>query len=222
MTVENHRDQYRNKIFPVTYYKDSIENNDNIKNCLLPILNERYKDLKPPESWITNKLHTSFNRINDDCDELFFGGHNFYPKILEKSYKKCFENFFNDEYTISIRSLWYNYYLENEYQEWHDHLGSIFSPAHFACIHFLSYDNEIHQPTVFRDPLHKYRDHSHELEFDVVDDDKHIPNIKEGDFLMFPSYLDHCVYPVKKSQKCPRITISFNITLLKYGEDHLV
>ena len=219
MTMENPRDQYRNKIFPVTYYKDSIENNDEIKNVLLPILGERYKDLKPPESWITNKLHTSFD---DDSDELFFGGHNFYPKILEKSYKKCFENFFNDEYIISIKSIWYNYYLENEYQEWHDHLGSIFNPAHFACVHFLSYDNEIHQPTVFRDPLHKYRDHSHELEFDVVDVEIYIPNVKEGDFLMFPSYLDHSVYPVKKSQKCPRITISFNISLLKYGEEYHV
>jgi hypothetical protein len=219
MTMENPRDQYRNKIFPVTYYKDSIENNDEIKNVLLPILSERYKDLKPPESWITNKLHTSFD---DDSGELFFGGHNFYPKILEKSYKKCFENFFNDEYIISIKNIWYNYYLENEYQEWHDHLGSIFSPAHFACVHFLSYDNEIHQPTVFRDPLHKYRDHSHELEFDVVDVETYIPNVKEGDFLMFPSYLDHSVYPVKKSQKCPRITISFNISLLKYGEEHHV
>ncbi len=212
--MENARDQYRNKIFPVTYYKDSIENNDNIKNCLLPILNERYKDLKSPESWITNKLHTSFDNENDD---LFFGEYNLYSKFLEKSYKKCFENFFDDEYTISIKNIWYNYYLENEYQEWHDHLGSIFSPTHFACVHFLSYDDEIHQPTVFRDPLSKHRDHSHELEFDVVDNDKHIPNVKEGDFLMFPSYLDHCVYPVKKSLKCPRITISFNLNLLKYG-----
>ena len=76
MKMENPRDRYRNKIFPVTYYKDSIENNDEIKNVLLPILGERYKDLKPPESWITNKLHTSFD---DDSDDLFFGEHNFYP-----------------------------------------------------------------------------------------------------------------------------------------------
>jgi len=215
--INDSREQYRNTIFPVTYYKDTIENNDEIKESLLPILNERYKNLEPPDSWITNKLHTSFNRIDDDHDELFFSGHNFYQKILEKSYKKCFENFFNAEYIISIKSIWYNYYLENEYQEWHNHLGSIFSPAHFACVHFLSYDNEIHQPTVFKDPLDKFRDHSYELEYDYCM--QNIPNIKEGDLLMFPSYLDHCVHPVKKSQKCPRITISFNITLLKYGEE---
>jgi hypothetical protein len=219
--INDSKDQYRNKIFPVTYYKDTIENNDEIKKSLIPILNERYKDLKPPNNWITNKLHTSFDRINDDCDELFFGGHNFYPTILEKSYKKCFENFFNDEYIISIKNIWYNYYLEDEYQEWHDHLGSTFNPAHFACVHFLSYDDEIHQPTIFKDPLNKLRDHSCELEYDFHGQ-QHIPNIKEGDFLMFPSYLDHCVYPVKKSQKCPRITISFNVFLLKYGEESFV
>jgi len=39
--INDSREQYRNTIFPVTYYKDTIENNDEIKESLLPILNER-------------------------------------------------------------------------------------------------------------------------------------------------------------------------------------
>ena len=42
---------------------------------------------------------------------------------------------------------------------------------------------------------------------------------KANDFILFPSYLDHCVYPVKHIANCPRITISLNIKLLEYGKN---
>jgi hypothetical protein len=214
--MEKNREQYRNKIFPVTYYRDNIENNEEIKNILMPVLNQRYENLQAPKSWLSNKVHTSFNNLNDD-DELFFNGHNFYPNLLENAYTKCFDNFFDTEYLISIKEIWYNYYLQDEYQEWHDHLSSIFNPIHFACVHFLSYDNDVHKPTVFKDPINKLRDHSYQLEIGTGDQ-MYIPDIKEGDFIMFPSYLEHSVFPVKKSEKCPRVTISLNINLLKYGK----
>lgn len=213
--MENDREQYKNKIFPVTYYRDHIENNEEIKNILMPVFNERYDKLKTPKSWLSNKVHTSFNNLNDD-DELFFNGYNFYPNLLEDAYTKCFDNFFDSEYLISIKEIWYNYYLQDEYQEWHDHLSSIFNPIHFACVHFLSYDNDVHQPTVFKDPINKLRDHSCQLE-SGTSDQMYVPNVKEGDFLMFPSYLEHSVFPIEKSEKCPRVTISLNINLLKYG-----
>ena len=41
-------------------------------------------------------------------------------------------------------------------------------------------------------------------------------NIKEGDFLMFPTHLAHRVIPQKVSD-IPRITISFNLRVLEYG-----
>ena len=36
------------------------------------------------------------------------------------------------------------------------------------------------------------------------------PHTKEGDFIMFPSYLSHCVKPGKPTPDYPRITIAFN------------
>lgn len=212
------KEQYKNQIFPVTYYKDNIKNNDEIKGILLPILSERYKKLKAPKEWLTNRVHTSFDNVEDD-KELFFDGYNFYPNLLENAYKKCFENFFDAEYVISIKEIWYNYYLENEYQEWHDHLSNIFNPVHFSCIHFLSYDDEVHRPPVFKDPIDQLRDHSLELNSDY-EGAHYEPKIKEGDFIMFPSYLEHCVYPTKISTKAPRVTISLNLNLLKYGNQN--
>jgi len=46
------------------------------------------------------------------------------------------------------------------------------------------------------------------------------PKIEEGDFLMFPSYLTHGVSPCLKTDY-PRITISFNINILAYGDEKI-
>ena len=67
----------------------------------------------------------------------------------------------------------------------------------------------------FKDPLHQLRNLSVELD---RNDYSHIwkPNVKEGDFLMFPSYLSHCVKPGKPTPDYPRITIAFNFRILEY------
>jgi hypothetical protein len=42
------------------------------------------------------------------------------------------------------------------------------------------------------------------------------PELKEGDFIMFPSYLSHSVKPGKPTPDYPRITIAFNFRVLDY------
>jgi hypothetical protein len=42
-------------------------------------------------------------------------------------------------------------------------------------------------------------------------------NSLEGDFIMFPSYLRHCVYPSPSTPDYPRITISMNFKVLEYS-----
>lgn len=205
--------QYQNEIFPTRYYKYKIKNNNKIKEALLPLIENERKIMKPPSTWITNKLSTSYSEKENN---FFTNDENIYEKFLSEEYTKCLNKFFDLNYRISISEIWYNYYSNDDYQDWHNHVGSIFNPVHYSCIHFLSFDSENHNPTVFLDPCDEIRN----LSLDFYGDGHHTPNISEGDFIMFPSYLRHCVFPVKNNNNTnyPRITIAFNFRILQYGD----
>ena len=118
---------------------------------------------------------------------------------------------------VDIKKIWYNIYLNGEYQEEHDHLGGIFNQAHFSFIHFLCFDERDHKPPEFRDPLSQLRNLSLELDSNKWGE-VYVPKVREGDLLMFPSYLQHSV-PAGNKTSYPRITLSFNISVTRYGED---
>ena len=74
-----------------------------------------------------------------------------------------------------------------------------------------------HQPPEFRYPLSQLRHLSLELDSNHCGE-FHRADVEEGDVLMFPSYLHHSVHVGKKTEY-PRITISFNCVVNKYGEE---
>ena len=218
--MEMHKDydlKSRVPIFPVSFFHSQVENNDEIKKLLVSKIEEDSKELPIPDGWITNKLKTSFSGEKRG-KEIFFGEDNTYQTILEKKYAKCLDSFFDATYTIMIDDIWYNCYTDGEYQEPHNHLSSgLNNQPHFSCIHFLSFDKTRHKPTNFCDPLEKIRTMS--LEFDRNQyNSVYAPNIEEGDFIMFPSYLEHFINPSMSTKDYPRITIAMNITVLQYGE----
>lgn len=217
--MEMHKDYdlgSRVPIFPISFFHSKVENNDEIKKLLVSKIEEDSKELPIPDGWITNKLKTSYSGEKPG-KEIFFGEDNTYQTILEKKYAKCLDSFFDATYTIMIDEIWYNCYTDGEYQETHDHLNGPFNRCHFSCIHFLSFDKSRHKSTLFCDPLEKIRSTS--LEFNRNGyDSAYAPNIEEGDFIMFPSYLSHYVEPSACTKDYPRITIAMNITVLQYGE----
>lgn len=216
LSLINHIPNPRNdvKIFPLTYYHLPVDNNDELKELLVDKIMEDSKDLPIPKGWFTNKLITSFDG-EPRGKEIFFGEDQTYQKVLEKVYFECLNKIFDRPFRIAIDEIWYNVYVNGEWQEEHDHIGGV-NGSHFSCIHFLSYDKENHQPVGFRDPLRQLRNLS--IELDRNDYDDHwIPNISEGDFLMFPSYLVHEVKPGKPTPDYPRITIAFNFQILEYN-----
>jgi hypothetical protein len=215
----NKDNQYQNQIFPITYFQDNISNNDELKGILLSKIKKEYEQLEPPKEWLTNKVHTSFSSV-ESKRKLFFDEDQLYEKFLDPAYGKCFDHFFDKPYQISIDNIWYNYYVDDQYQEWHTHLGDAFSACQFSCIHFLSFNPKIHEPPVFSDPCLTTRYHSINIDSSGYGE-HHSPKIVEGDFIMFPSYLQHCVYPVKNTQDYPRITIALNIKILEYGYDRV-
>jgi len=197
------------ELFPVTIFKTRIENNDRLKELLVRDILETSETLSIPEDWTTNKVRTSFG------EELEVIENN--RDILESEYIECMREVFDRDFNIEFDSIWYNVYMDGEYQEVHDHLGTPLNPTHFSFIHFLSFNKGEHNPPEFRDPLSQIRNLSLELDRTRCGE-VYVPDVKEGDLLMFPSYLQHCVLPGKKTSY-PRITIAFNVRVTKYGND---
>ena len=154
--------QYRKQLFPVSYYKDNIKNNEKIKKEISPLILENSKLLKEksPDGWLTNKIRTSFSERNL---ANIFGKNTYFDKELRNEYAKCFNNFFDNYYKITADEIWYNCYINGEYQEAHDHLGDFFNPSAFSCVHFLSFNKDKHRPICFYDPIEQLRSTSLEL-----------------------------------------------------------
>ena len=205
------------EIFPITVFKTKILTNKKLKNILSPKIIKNSDLLTIPEDWTTNNIKTSFDREPEGFEILQEGSP--YRELLMKEYISSLEDVFDKEFNFFVRNIWYNYYGDGEYQEEHDHLGNPFHQSHFSLIHFLSFNKEEHTPPEFRDPLAQLRCLSLELDSNKCGE-IYVPDVEEGDLLMFPSYLLHRVLPCKKTDY-PRITISFNIVMTKYGEEQL-
>ena len=205
------------ELFPVTIFKLKIKDNKSLKKVLSSKIISNSNQLTIPEDWTTDNVKTSYDDEPEGKEILTEGSP--YRELLMRSYVSCMNQVFDKEYNFIVKHIWYNYYSDGEYQEEHDHLGNPFEQNHFSFIHFLSYNKEEHTPPEFRDPLSQLRNLSVELERNRCGE-IYVPDVEEGDLLMFPSYLKHRVLPCKKTDY-PRITISFNIMLIKYGEGHL-
>jgi hypothetical protein len=200
------------ELFPVTIFKTKAGDNDILKKTLVEDILKNADSLIIPEDWTTNKLITSFSGEPVGREVIKKN-----RELLDKTYLNCAKDIFDKEIEIKFNSMWYNVYRDGEYQEEHDHLGSIFRPSHFSFIHLLCFDKKNHQPPEFRDPLSQLRHLSLELDSNHCGE-FHRADVEEGDVLMFPSYLHHSV-PVGKKTEYPRITISFNCVVNKYGEE---
>ena len=205
---------YRKELFPTTIFQRGVDNNQRLKELIIPYI-EKTKfngDNKIPERWLTNDLITSFD--NEDVNRVLLEDNDIGAE-LQIQYGDVIDQFFDEPYELNIQAMWYNVYTNGEWQESHTHLGGVGSPIHFACIHFLSFDPDIHTPVTFIDPLITTRALSLEMKSNGYNDKVNL-KYEEGDLIMFPSYLSHEVRPSKPSTY-PRITISFNIAVLNYA-----
>lgn len=204
---------YKKALFPIHIFQNNIKENHILQNEVFEKIQYLYSknNLKIPSGWETDKLFTSFNYA--DLNLQIFNN----SRCQREYYRYC-EKFFDLNVQLGIDNLWFNYYTNGEWQEIHSHTGnSVFQyPATFSCIHFLKFDPRIHSPVVFVDPYEPLRNVSLEMASNRYQS-KYSPNIKEGDIIMFPSYLQHFVPKGQPSPNNPRITIAFNLQVLEYG-----
>tara|TARA_Y100000004_G_scaffold155258_1_gene179767 strand:- start:252 stop:869 length:618 start_codon:yes stop_codon:yes gene_type:complete len=199
----------KSEIFPVTVFQSKVHGNETLKSVLVPLILDSLDELEIPEDWTTNKVLTSFGQEKDFIENN--------KQILLNNYHHTTDEFFDKAYGLYFTDFWYNVYQNGEWQEKHDHLGSHVNHTHFSFIHFLSFDKDEHQPPKFTDPLRSIRYLSVEMDSNNCGE-AYVPEVEEGDLLMFPSYLQHFVPPGKATDK-PRITISFNAIVTQYGDE---
>ena len=194
-------------LFSVPVFRSKLDKNtsDFFKNELLPGISEELDSADPPEDWATDNLRTDFPGGGKWFDEK--------RDVVDPVLNSLLVHQFDNRVSFEVSGkIWFNWYEEGSYQEIHDHVPDDFKLNHFACIYFLSYDEEVHTPVDFMDPLHQIRRLSYQIpghESSVYD--WYTPEVSEGTFLMVPSFLYHRVKPQKKSSKKPRVTISFNV-----------
>lgn len=206
---------YSKALFPIHIYQNRIKENHLIHDEVLTKINKIHtkKELKAPEGWLTDKLYTSFN-YKDINLELFSG-----TKTLNLYYDYVYK-FFDLDAEVIIDEIWFNHYIDGDYQELHTHIGnSVFRPcSNFSCIHFLSFNPDIHSPVIFMDPNVYLRYSSLEMNSNHYNH-QYIPKIEEGTFIMFPSYLQHHVPKSPPTPDYPRISIAMNLQVIKYGNE---
>ena len=192
-------------IFPMSVWHGNFENNDELKEVLLPFIDETKDTLEMPEDWVTDKVVTSFGNMK--VNELLLVNER---QKIQDAYWNKLNKMFENEWNADMIDAWYNYYTEGEWQEKHSHSSIPFAPrCDFSAIHFVSWKEDTHLPVIFHDPLailkNGFANHTNFAEYH--------PRIKEGDFIVFPSYLEHSVPKQPSTPDYPRITISFNLKL---------
>ena len=195
-------------VFEIPIYKLSIPNHMEIKekfiNEIMPELEKR-----PPNNIGLNLYSDYFEglaRLGPEWPQL-------YEQTVQKFLAKAGFNQ-NKQWSTDI-DLWYNVGIEGTYQEEHDHMGG-FPSSTYSAIHYLIYDPQVHQPTAFYNPIHHtfLRNMQPCNGTDMPNDwqtPDYKPSVKEGDMLIFPSYLRHSV-PLQIDKKA-RATIALNLTV---------
>jgi len=100
-------------------------------------------------------------------------------------------------FVFNVCDIWLNKYDKNDYQESHTH------PSDFSFIIYYKVDKSY---TIFNNPVKNLLEMCDSKIFD-----KHSkPKLKQGDLIIFPSYLEHWVKPNSNN-----VTIAGNIKIME-------
>ena len=171
---------------------------------------------------VVNKEEVFKSCINPklfDDQELEWGGEaqikverlDFDPldKLLSPSIELALKNLSLNHLGFEMKTIWKNTYYKGYFQEIHDHISHYHNTSHLSAVLFL----EDHIPNsgqfYFHNDHQLSKTFSYVLDGSILSKDRYFLTPKEGDLIMFPSYMLHGVTPHKI--KTPRHTISFNL-----------
>ena len=173
--------------FPTPIYILHNNNNDEIKSIVEEYYRKNKSKSSTPDTW-NCQLFTTFGTKNFPNDCLHKLTHIF----------NQFQRELGIYGSMTFSELWLNCYESINWQEKHIHL-----PSKWSGVYYAIFDEEQHSPTHFYNPNEKLITTNPSSGNITLE-----PKVKEGDMIIFPSWLEHAA-PLNKSSKL-RATISFN------------
>lgn len=203
-------------LFSTQIWHSSLNIKNSIKNKVLRDIEENFQKNK---SRICPFKNCSVNSNFKESEKNDINYSEIIPYFKEEYEKFCTQiNLKLHKYNID--KIWYNYYLSGSNQEYHDHIGPLVQTI-YSMVYFIKL-NDNHPKITFHNytnyhvlysikteirKLYSKHDINHSITRSSWDS-----NVKEGDLIIFPSYLPHGVFLQKTDD--PRITISSNIIML--------
>jgi len=132
--------------------------------------------------------------------------------ILESS-SHFLVNTFGTTNALIVSNSWLNTSLASASQAFHTHTNSLISGTFY-----ISFDPSIHPSLILRHPRPLCSFSSYE-DLPIIptafNSPLYKPCYKQGDLLLWPSYLEHGFFssPVPSTSTVPRITLSFNLNI---------
>ena len=195
-------------LFPTPVVITKIENHEEHKARVLPVLEQKFKD-SPNQTapWATMEhTWTSFEKDQG-------------LNIWDEQFDKTIHDYLNYlqgspiEFDYVVDS-WLNIHDSNMYMEQHEHGGAIVSG-----IYYLQFDKNKDYPATFMNPSHKgledwglkSTNFFSKNDAMILSTFPNYLNIEEGDLILFPSYLTHFVKRSRGQHDKLRVSYAFNV-----------
>lgn len=172
---------YTQQIFYIPLFKISVENWEKKKRILLNMFDK-----------------TNLDKQGDTVFSDYFTQETSHIKNISIIFRDELEIFCTefDQKSCRVDSAWFEHSITGDFHAVHNH-GQI----GYSAVCYVNYDKNEHTPTHFVSPF---------ANFDGGEIMYHIPEVDEGDLIIFPSSLLHYTKP-NMSEK-HRTIVSFNLS----------
>tara|TARA_R110000764_G_scaffold82495_1_gene162803 strand:- start:60 stop:695 length:636 start_codon:yes stop_codon:yes gene_type:complete len=204
----------KNNIFSPFYYQGYVEETPQIRADYLPKMISNYEH-SPNHShdW---QVHTNYTLKDNLPNEIDWW-------VSVQHYKTYVNQFISHHFRgleLDWRidgEPWYNVYGKGQKADQHEHMT-----CDFSAVHFLKFNPEVHEPIRFIHPELSKTKYLSRFKPQIVDNlgtctrqsyykEHFVPDIYEGDLIIFPSELQHLVW--KNQSDETRVTIAFNFSI---------
>ena len=195
-------------LFPVSVFKTRCQNHDVIKKYMMDMVYQDFVKKGPNDK--------TQNTYTDYVDGATFVHWPYLHSLYEPTISLMLQQIgFKDASKVSVKlNGWYVFTTHSTACFVHDHMGGP-STIQFSAVHYVSLE-EGSRGTVFMNPwakLMKATTPSKDFKYvpDYYLNFNRCPEVSEGDIVLFPSWLDHCV--PEHTNETLRITNAINIMI---------
>lgn len=201
---------FQTSIFEVPFFKTKAIHHKEIKSYFEKTVFPFVQETQPnnPNLNLWSDYFPNIPKIDPNIKELY------YDDAEKFKVKAGYTNLINWDTDVKV---WYNVGVRGTSQEEHDHMGG-FPPISWSAIHYAVFDPQEHEATMFFNPLHQMflKSTQPTRKEDVLPPEwckkMVMPEVEEGDMIIFPSYLRHCVSMQTSDKLRATVALNFSIT----------